>query len=140
MKLYQAGTFEVSYNNKHSILVLTCTAKLNAVEFREGVLHALRFAEEFVVKQWILDFSRVGNLKEEEQVWMDNYLFPRLMIHLGSDNYMAMVLAKKCYNELLAESGKDGLHSYNSFILLNTFYTLDQAEHWLVTSAIQKAS
>ncbi|RIJ41860.1 hypothetical protein [Pontibacter oryzae] len=140
MKLYKAGTFEVNYNNAHSILTLKCNTDLNVVEFREGVLAALRYAEAFVVKQWVFDFSQIGKLNEKEQVWLGNYLFPRLMMSLGSENYVAMVLSEECYRELLNDSGKDGLHSYNSFILLNTFCVATDAENWLVTQAIHKAS
>ncbi|MFD2515497.1 hypothetical protein ACFSRY_16610 [Pontibacter locisalis] len=140
MKVYSSNFLEVDYHADHGWLCLRCFGKLESKEFRESLEKALEFAEENQVKQWLLDFREIGSLDENEDAWLQSYLFPKIMMRLGTSNYIAIVLSEKCYEVLLKEAGKFGLKSYNSFIIINTFYNLDEASRWLKKHRINKAS
>lgn len=101
---------------------------------------ALQFAGEHHVKQWLLDYRAIGALDEVEETWLHTHLFPRIMMTMGTDNYVAIVLSERCYQTLLNEAGLFGLQSFNSFIIINTFSQTSDAVAWLNSSVISHAS
>lgn len=131
MMIYYSDSFEVKYDHQQGILMLSCSRRLQSEHFKEGVVRALRFAAASDVKRWLLDTREIGCLNEEEESWLQSCLFPQMMSSLGTDNYIAVVLSERCYKALLLKAGKVGLKSYNSFIILNTFYELKEARAWL---------
>lgn len=112
-------------------LLLRCLHTLNSEEFRVGLLRALQYAREHQIKQWLLDLREIGELNEEEETWVQVQLFPQIMMHLGTANYVAFVVDESCYTHLVHESGLLGLKSYNSFIIINTFCDIESALAWL---------
>ena len=131
MLIYHSSSFDVRYDQEQGHLLLTCYSRLQSNEFREGLVSALTYAKESVAKRWLLNFQRIGCMSEEEETWLQCYLFPLIMSTLGTNNYMAVVLSEKCYEALLLEAGKYGLKSYNSFIIMNTFCNTADALAWL---------
>ncbi|WP_246000407.1 hypothetical protein [Pontibacter diazotrophicus] len=100
----------------------------------------MQFASDYHVKQWLLDYRAIGALSEEEETWLHTHLYPRIMMTMGTDNYVAIVLSDKCYQALLSEAGLYGLQSFNSFIIMNTFSQTSDAVAWLDSSMISHAS
>lgn len=131
MMLYATSSLEITCNCEERRLYLRCLTALSSAEFRQGLKQALFFAEEHQIKQWLLDLHTIGTLDEEEEIWLHQYIFPRIMMNLGTENYVAMVLSEKCYLTLLHEAGKFGLQSYNEFIIINSFFDVDGAVRWL---------
>ncbi|MEJ8802018.1 hypothetical protein [Pontibacter sp. H249] len=129
MFVYSSDSFNVGYDQKQ--LVLTCAKRLDFEEFKEGLVSALLFAENYNVKRWLFDVRNIGSLSEEEETWLQSYMFPQIMVTLGTKNYIAVVLSEKCYSALLLQAGKYGLRSYNSFIIMNTFSDTETALSWL---------
>ncbi|WP_299708354.1 hypothetical protein [uncultured Pontibacter sp.] len=129
MELYKSETCAVEFTDNR--LVFLCHGKLESQQFREALMKALRFAREHHVKQWLLDLREIGKLSEEEEAWVQVQLFPQIMMHLGTDNHLAVVVDERCYDDMLSESGLLGLRSYNSFIVINTFCQLPEAIAWL---------
>ncbi|MDX5417924.1 MAG: hypothetical protein LPK09_01820 [Hymenobacteraceae bacterium] len=78
-----------------------------------------------------MDLREIGKLSEAEETWVQVQLFPQIMMHLGMDNYVAVVMDERCYANIVNESGLLGLKSYNSFIIINTFYQMEDAVTWL---------
>jgi hypothetical protein len=140
MRVYSTGSLEVSFEEIQQRLYLQCNGNFNSEEFRSSLLSALQFAEEHHVKQWLLDYRAIGALDEKEDTWLQTHLFPRIMMTLGTDNYVAIVLSERCYQVLLKEAGLFGLQSYNSFIIMNTFANASDAAEWLNTNALPRAS
>ncbi|MCC9136005.1 hypothetical protein ACFSKU_16160 [Pontibacter silvestris] len=132
-------SFSVSSEAHENRLYLECFAELQSEEFRKSLLEALQFAKENHIKQWVLDFKKIGKLSEEEETWLHAELFPKMMMMLGSDNFVAIVLSEQCYKHLLSEAGFYGLQSYNSFIIMNTFYEVENAISWLDSSSLRCA-
>ena len=129
MELYKSDTCVVEFSN--SRLMFQCRSKMESEQFRDAFMKALRFAREHHVKKWLLDLREIGKLSEEEEAWVQVQLFPQIMMHLGTDNYLAVVVDERCYDDMVSESGLLGLRSYNSFILINTFSQLEEAIAWL---------
>jgi len=50
---------------------------------------------------------------------------------LGKESYLAILISKSCYKRLLNESGRQGLTSYNSFVIQHNFYNPEKADTWL---------
>lgn len=119
--------------------MLQAISVIDPEEFKEGLAKAMEFAEENKVKRWLLDCRKIGTLEEREEQWLQSFLFPKMMISLGEDNYVAVVLSDKCYDVLLKEAGKFGLKSYNSFIVINTFCDMQEAIAWLNNSKADKS-
>lgn len=140
MEVYNSGSLEVGFDVDQEWLYLKCLDQPHSNEFRDSLEKALGYAEEHQVKQWLLDFREIGSLNEDEDSWLQSYLFPKIMMRLGTGNYIGIVLSEKCYNALLSEAGKFGLKSYNSFIRINTFCVVQQAAKWLKKHTIHKAS
>ncbi|MDX5418615.1 MAG: hypothetical protein LPK14_04500 [Hymenobacteraceae bacterium] len=140
MKVHSTGSMEVEVNQAQERLYIQCLSELKSDDFRKCLLVALDYAEEHHVKQWLLDLREVGALDEEEETWLQLHLFPKIMMTLGTDNYVAIVLSEKCYQVLLNEAGKFGLQSYNSFIIINTFCEVAEALDWLDSNTVNKAS
>ncbi|AKD05792.1 hypothetical protein PKOR_17520 [Pontibacter korlensis] len=140
MNVYKSVSLEVSTGESHRRLLLRCRAKLNSIEFREGVVEALQHAEAHQIKQWLLDLREIGELDEEEEEWLQRYLFPCLMSKLGTGNYVAMVLSNRCYRNMEEQSGSFGLESYNEMVIIKVFCHLVDAESWLDGKEASQAS
>lgn len=138
--MHSTKSLEVVFDEAQRRLQLICDGDFSSGEFRDILLSALHFAEEHHIKQWLLDCSAIGSLNEEAETWLDNHLFPRIMMTMGTENYIAIVLSEKCYQALLKEAGVYGLQSYNSYIIINTFSRTDEAIAWLNGRAIPQAS
>ncbi|OKL41673.1 hypothetical protein [Pontibacter flavimaris] len=135
MELYKTISLEIFCDETRRRLFLRCLEQLSSKEFREGLLEALHCAEIHHIKQWLLDLREIGELDEEEEVWLQRYFFPNIMAKLGTGNFVAMVLSERCYNMLLNEAGKYGLQSYNEVIIIKNFCHLQDAIRWLDTKA-----
>jgi hypothetical protein len=129
MEVYKSDSCVVEHSN--SRLTLQCKKRMDSEEFRAGFMKALRYARDNDTKQWLLDLREIGKLSEEEETWVQVQLFPQIMMHLGTGNYLAVVVDERCYDDMLSESGLLGLRSYNSFIIINTFCQLTDAVAWL---------
>ena len=140
MKVYSTSMLEVVFDAAQGRLHLICISKFSSQDFRDSLLAALQFAEDHHVKQWLIDYTAIGNLEEAEQNWLHTHLFPRMMMTMGTGNYVAVILSERCYQALLREAGIFGLQSYNSYIIINTFSDADLATVWLRTAAISNAS
>ena len=140
MKVYSASLLEVEFDAAQGRMHLICKSNFRSQDFRDSLLAALQFAEKHHAKQWLIDYTAIGNLEEEEQKWLHTQLFPRMMMTMGTGNYVAVVLSNRSYEALLREAGVLGLQSYNSYIIINTFCDADQATAWLRTAAISNAS
>lgn len=131
MNIYNSDSLLIRYEADQNCVKLQAIKTIVFEEFKEGLEAALVFAGKHNIKYWLLDCSKIGTLEEEEELWLQSYLFPKMMITLGEDNYIAVVLSDKCYNNLLNEAGKYGLKSYNTFIVINTFCEMPEAIAWL---------
>ncbi|WP_458985972.1 hypothetical protein [Pontibacter sp. CAU 1760] len=132
---------EVTSDTNRGRVTLNFAAKVQDEDlFRESLLQVLAFAVESHIKQWVLDFTASGCLHESEERWLQVDFFPRLMMALGTGNYVAYVLPEACYNKLLNEVGTSGMHTYNSFVIMNTFCTAASAEAWLDGEQFSQAS
>lgn len=140
MKVYSTNSLEVMSDEAQGRLHLICSGSFSSTDFRDSLLAALQFAGEHHVKQWLLDYTAIGALDETEETWLHTHLFPRIMMTMGTDNYVAIVLSERCYQTLLGDVGLFGLQSCNSFIIINTFPHTEQALVWLNGSAMPHAS
>ncbi|MBD1395933.1 hypothetical protein H9Q13_02045 [Pontibacter sp. JH31] len=129
MEIYKSESFMVQHSEEQ--LLLRCKKSLHSEEFRAGLTKALQYAREHQIKKWLLDLREIGKLSEADETWVQVQLFPQIMIHLGMKNYVAVVMDERCYANMVDESGLLGLKSYNSFIIINTFYQLEEAASWL---------
>lgn len=130
MQLFKAKPISVQLSEDNQRIVVACAYVPDFKVFREAFLKALEFRKTHSIKHWLLDFRKIDELREDEETWLQVQFFPQLMM-LGEENYFAMVVSEKCYERMLRESGAYGLRSYNSFIIINTFCSLDAAENWL---------
>jgi hypothetical protein len=140
MRVYSTDSIKVIFNDVQQRLNLQCNGKFDSAAFRSSLLASLQFAEENHIKQWLLDYREIGALDEAEETWLHTHLFPRIMMTMGTDNYVAVVLSERCYQALLKEAGLLGMQSYNSFIIMNTFSDTTDAAAWLDEQPIPRAS
>lgn len=140
MVVYNTKSLEVGFDEAQGRLHLQCYGSFDSEEFRDSLLTALMFAEDHHVKQWLLDYRAIGALDEVEETWLQTHLFPRIMMTMGTGNYVAIVVSEKCYLTLLSENGMFGLQSFNSFIIMNTFSQTSDAAAWLNANLISHAS
>ncbi|TPE46022.1 hypothetical protein [Pontibacter mangrovi] len=131
MEVFKAASLEVRAENENSRLRLRCFNKHNPDEFKTGLMEALAYAEKHRIKHWLLDLREIGELEDEEEAWLQRYLFPCMIQKMKDGNYIAMVLSKLCYYRLLERAGKLGLESYNEMIVLKVFFELHKAQKWL---------
>ncbi|WP_276495746.1 hypothetical protein [Pontibacter litorisediminis] len=103
------------------------------------MLEALCCAEKSGIKHWLLDLREIGELDEEEEMWLQRYFFPSIMSRLGTGNYVAIVLSERCYKTLLHEAGRYGLRSYNEVIIMKNFYEVPEAVSWLDSKSTHAA-
>ncbi|GGG01584.1 hypothetical protein [Pontibacter amylolyticus] len=129
MELFKADTCEVSFVADR--LELRFDRHMQSQDFRRGLLKALQFAKDHRIKLWLFDLRSIGKLSEDEETWLQVQIFPQIMMHLGTDNHVALVVDERCYDDMIKESGLLGLKSYNSFIIMNTFCDLQGAIEWL---------
>ncbi|WP_439883178.1 hypothetical protein ACSX1A_08390 [Pontibacter sp. MBLB2868] len=139
MMLYSTNSLLVNYDAEKECLYLKRNANPRFDEFRQSMEHALLYAEKHHVKKWLFDFTANVSLNEQEEMWLQTSLFPKLMIGLGTANYIAFVLSEFNYQTLLEEAGQYGLKSYNSFIVINTFCQVEEASDWLENHFENKA-
>lgn len=132
-------SFTVSCNTRENKLYLECLGEFQSEDFRTSLLEALVYAKNHQVKQWLLDFRKIGNLCDGEENWLQAQFFPKMMMMLGQNNFLAIVLSEQCYKKLLSEAGFNGLQSYNSFIIMNTFCEVESAMNWLNSSELRCA-
>ncbi|RAU81936.1 hypothetical protein [Pontibacter arcticus] len=128
---YNAESIEVTCNTEQKRIFIRIISAFTTDDFKRSLLQALECAKANHIKEWLLDFKAIGKLEEEEEAWIYSTFFPQLMIQLGSDNFMAMLLSESCYQHLLAEVGKLGLMSCNTFIKFNNFCEEQEALAWL---------
>ncbi|MBC5991385.1 hypothetical protein [Pontibacter cellulosilyticus] len=140
MFIYFSDSMQVSCDRGKGLLVLTCLKRLRADEFKEGMVRALWYAEKYNIKRWLFDIKLIGALNEEEEAWLQNCLYPKMMSSLGADNYIAFLLSESCYKQLLFEAGETGLKTYNSFIILSMFDTTAKALEWLAMDSVATAN
>lgn len=130
MQLFQAKPISVKLSGDNQRIEVACANVPEFDVFREAFLKALDYRKTHSIKHWLLDFRKIDELREDEETWLQVQFFPQLMM-LGEENYFAMVVSEECYDRMLRESGTNGLRSYNSFIIINTFNNLEEAENWL---------
>jgi hypothetical protein len=140
MNVHKSELIIVDLDEDNARLSLKCLGDVLFEEFKDCLEKALYYADKHHIKQWLLDFTAIGNLDEEHDAWLQTYLYPKIMMQLGSSNYVAIVLSDKCYGTLYAEAGMSGLKSYNSYIIINTFCEMNLAIDWLNKHHINKAS
>lgn len=139
MFVYYSESLQVKCERSKGLLILTCLKRLQADEFREGLVRALWYAEKYNMKRWLLDVRQIDSLNEEEEIWLQNYLYPKMMSSLGANNFIAFLLSDRCYKRLLLEAGEVGLKTYNSFIILSMFDTPGKALEWLELDSVATA-
>jgi hypothetical protein len=132
MTVYKTDSLFITLHHGSKQLWVECLETLDTESFKKGLLKALELAKSHNIRQWLIDARKIGELSDAEESWVQTNFFPQLM-----DNsitcYMAMVISHNCYDRMLQENGWFGLKSYNSFIKINTFYNLHDAENWLLS-------
>lgn len=130
MVLYKSKTFSVDLPDNRQWINVSCDVMPDFQEFKAGLMSALDYVRTERVNFWLFDLRAIDELGEEEETWLQVQFFPQLMM-LGQENYIALVVSETCYNRMLQEVGAYGLKSYNSFIIIDTFYHVNDAEDWL---------
>lgn len=130
MVLYKSDTFFVDLPDNRQWINVNCTIVPDFQEFKAGLMKALDYIRTDRINMWLFDLREIDELGEEEETWLQVQFFPQLMM-LGQENYIALVVSETCYNRMLQEVGAYGLKSYNSFIIIDTFCHISDAEDWL---------
>lgn len=130
MTVYKTDSLVITLHTELKQIWIECLKTLDTEGFKNGLLRALELAKSHDVRQWLIDARKIGELSDAEESWVQINFFPRLMDNRNTC-YMAMVISNNCYDRMLQENGWFGLKSYNSFIKINTFYSLQDAENWL---------
>lgn len=130
MTVYKTNSLVITLNPESKQIWIECLESLDTESFKTGLLKALDLAKLHGVRQWLIDARRIGELSDAEECWVQINFFPQLM-DSETTCYMAMVISNNCYDRMLQENGWFGLKSYNTFIKINTFYSLQDAENWL---------
>ncbi|NDK55463.1 hypothetical protein [Pontibacter fetidus] len=130
MVLFKSRNFTVDLPDGRQWVCVSCNALPDFKEFKEGLMNALDYVRTGRLNFWLFDLRAIDELKEEEETWLQVQFFPQLMM-LGRENYIALVVSEACYERMLQEVGAYGLKSYNSFIIIDTFCHVPEAEAWL---------
>ncbi|MBB6610063.1 hypothetical protein H7F15_03350 [Pontibacter sp. Tf4] len=138
MKLYRSSSVEVTLPESGEWVRMECLSEPEFEAFKTGLLQALAYVKKHPVNTWLLDFRALDALGEREETWLQVQFFPQLMM-LGHEHYIAVIVSEECYHRMLEEVGDYGLKSYNSFIIINTFCQLPEAEDWLRNQRLSKA-
>ena len=133
MRVFNLNNISTSHNSEKNILHLQLNGQIPHHKIVKAFSDVLRFAYKRKIKKWILDLSRIEPLSEKSESWFNTNLYPNMMIRFGPKNYIGFVLPQEEYNRRLNESGLQGLQSYNSYIIINTFTSSDQAFKWIET-------
>ncbi|MBC5773220.1 hypothetical protein H8S95_04020 [Pontibacter sp. KCTC 32443] len=130
MILYNSEALSISLPVGNEWVCVECTKQPGYLNFKAGLMKALEYIRTNHINSWLFDFREIGELGEKEETWLQVQFFPQLMM-LGQENYFAILVSESCYNRMLQEAGAYGLKSYNSFIIIDTFYQKKDAEDWL---------
>jgi len=139
MTVHNTNTLDITLSPDADQITIACKERLDSEDFKCGLLKSLQLAKANGVRQWLIDARRIGELSETDEEWVQTAFFPQLMQE-DSTCYIAMVIAPNCYDRMLQENGWFGLKSYNSFIKINTFYNLQDADNWLRSHTSPSAS
>lgn len=134
MTVYNSDSLVITLHPDSKQIWVECLASLDSEGFKKGLLNALELAKAHDVRQWLIDARKIGELSDAEESWVQINFFPQLM-NDKSTCCMAMVISNNCYDRMLQENGWFGLKSYNTFIKINTFYNVQDAENWLQSHA-----
>lgn len=137
MAVYKTNSLQITLLQDTKQLWIECKEKLETEDFKAGLMKALELGKANNVRHWLIDARKIGELSEADESWVQSEFFPHLMQE-NNTCYIAMVIAPNCYDRMLLENGWFGLKSYNSFIKINTFYNLMDAENWLGSYASNK--
>lgn len=130
MVLYKSEDFLVNKPEGKEWIYVNCKSDPGFEAFKLGLMKALEHVKAQPVNLWLFDVREIDELGEEEETWCQVQFFPQLMM-LGKENYIAIVVSERCYERMLQEVGDYGLRSYNSFIIIDTFCDVSEAENWL---------
>lgn len=139
MTVYKNNSLQINLCSDKGQISVECLASVDSEEFKNGLVRALELAKQNHVRQWLIDARRIGELPEADESWINTDFFPQLM-DKNSTCFIAMVISDACYIRMIQKNGWFGLKSYNSFIKINTFYNMQDAENWLVSYAEDKKS
>ena len=128
--LFKSRNFTVDLPDSRQWISVKCEAMPDFKEFKEGLMNALDYVRTERINFWLFDLRTIDELGEDEETWLQVQFFPQLMM-LGQENYIALVVSEICYDRMLQEVGAYGLKSYNSFIIIDTFCHVPEAEAWL---------
>ena len=130
MMLFQSDTFSVDQPENRQWINVNFVTEPDFQSFKAGLMNALDYVRKERVNSWLFDLRTIDELGEQEETWLQVQFFPQLMM-LGQENYIALVVSEACYERMLQEVGAYGLKSYNSFIIIDTFCHISDAENWL---------
>lgn len=139
MVLYKSDFFSVGLPDGKNWIYVDCKAMPDLEDFKTGLMKALEYVKQHHVNAWLFDLRAIDALSEEEETWCQVQFFPQLMM-LGQENYIALVVSEVCYNRMVQEVGAYGLKSYNSFIIIDTFNSMGDAELWLRSHQVDSVS
>ncbi len=130
MVLYKSDVFSVELPDGKGWVYIDCKAMPDFEDFKSGLMIALEHVKNHPANCWLFNLRAIDGLSEEEETWCQVQFFPQLMM-LGQENFIALVVSESCYYRMLQEVGAYGLKSYNSFIIIDTFSKVSDAELWL---------
>jgi hypothetical protein len=130
MPVYHTKSLQINLIPDLAQIWVVCLDTIDSEDFKNCLTHALEIAKTNNIRQWGIDARNIGELSDTDERWIQTEFFPYLM-DKDSTCYIAMVVSPKCYDRMLQENGWFGLKSYNSFIKINTFYNIQDAETWL---------
>lgn len=132
MTVHKTSSLIITLHSETKQIWVECLEALDTDGLKEGLLKALELAQKENIRHWLIDARKIGELSDAEESWFQINFFPRLMNN-NSTCYMAMLISSNCYDRMLLENGWFGLKSYNSFVKINTFYSEQDAENWLLS-------
>lgn len=123
---------DIILNEESEILQVIWKAKPTDAAFIETYMRGLAFVQEVrPVFLYCTDLTQIGPLDREQEAWLNNVFYGKLLAVLQSDIFVAVVFTEEHFKAIITNYTATEAATSHDFILFNYFTRRVEAIHWL---------
>ena len=130
-ELLSAPKLSVRYDTLEETLLVQWEGTVTSNELREGYTCLLELVRELRPVKWQLDLQTRSPIKREDQRWVFEFIFPKVLSLVKDDVFVAIVLPVSMIHELVSELTGDELMQEGNFLIMQHFMYPEEAQRWL---------
>ncbi|MFB9863142.1 hypothetical protein EFA69_03765 [Rufibacter immobilis] len=134
MTYFQNHVFTLTYDDEHQLGVAQAAGFLNSEEFREAMMACLHLIEERQPLRWIADNRQMKAIRQADQEWYLETIFPVLRDSTIRRN--ATVMSEDIFNKMAIQQILNRVDHFGE-MLLKEFDDKDEALAWVLQPIAQ---